>query len=113
MKGKFALPRVLEHHEPILLVGIPEQELFDFAAAYEGLSVTDKVRVGAGNNEDVINVDVVAGATVTVMVVNEAIMRSARKVAQVLEIAGGYLSKLRYHRQSLNQMFLKKLTGLS
>ena len=88
IEGKIRATRVLEHHEPILLVGIPEQELFDFAAAYEGLSVTDKVRVGAGNNEDVINVDVVAGATVTVMVVNEAIMRSARKVAQVLEIAG-------------------------
>jgi len=87
-EGQIRATRVLEHHEPILLVGIPEQKLFDFAAAYEGLKVTDKVRVGAGNNEEVINVDVVAGATVTVMVVNEAIMRSARKVAQVLGIAG-------------------------
>ncbi|WP_370279945.1 transcriptional regulator NosR [Pontibacterium sp.] len=86
--GKLLATRVLEHHEPILLVGIPEQKLFDFAAKYEGLNVTDKVRVGAGNNEDVINVDVVSGATVTVMVVNEAIMRSAQKVARVLGIAG-------------------------
>ena len=88
VSGKLLATRVLEHHEPILLVGIPEQKLFDFAAAYEGLNVTDKVRVGASNNPDVVNVDVVSGATVTVMVVNEAIMRSARKVAQVLGIAG-------------------------
>ncbi|MCO4757993.1 MAG: regulatory protein NosR [Oceanospirillaceae bacterium] len=88
ISGKLLATRVLEHHEPILLVGIPEQKLFDFAAAYEGLNVTDKVRVGASNNPDVVNVDVVSGATVTVMVVNEAIMRSARKVAQVLGIAG-------------------------
>ncbi|MEH6579556.1 MAG: 4Fe-4S binding protein [Amphritea sp.] len=87
-EGKLLATRVLEHHEPILLVGIPEQKLFDFVARYEGLSVTDKVRVGAGNNEEVVNVDVVAGATVTVMVVNEAVMRSARKVAQILGIAG-------------------------
>ena len=86
--GKIRATRVLEHHEPIILVGIPEQKLFDFVAAYEGLSVTDKVRVGAGNNKDVLNVDVVAGATVTVMVVNEGIMRSARKFAQIMGIAG-------------------------
>jgi len=86
--GKLVATRVLEHHEPILLVGIPEQKLFDFAAQYNGLSVTNKVRVGAGNNEEVVNVDVISGATVTVMVVNEAIMRSARKVARELGIAG-------------------------
>ncbi|WP_243431961.1 transcriptional regulator NosR [Aliamphritea spongicola] len=90
--GQLVATRVLEHHEPILLVGIPEQKLFDFADKYQGLNVTDQVRVGAGNNEDVRNVDVVSGATVTVMVVNEAIMRAARKVARHLNIAG--LSKL-------------------
>ncbi len=88
LNGRILATRVLEHHEPILLVGIPEQKLFDFVAAYEGLSVTDKVRVGAGNNKDILNVDVVAGATVTVMVVNEGIMRSARKFAQIMGIAG-------------------------
>ncbi len=86
--GTLRATRILEHHEPILLVGIPEQKLFDFAAQYDGLQVTDQVRVGAGNNDDVVNVDVISGATVTVMVVNEAVMRSARKVAQLLGIAG-------------------------
>jgi NosR/NirI family nitrous oxide reductase transcriptional regulator len=88
IEGKLVKTRVLEHHEPILLVGIPEQKLFDFTDKYQNLKVTDSVRVGAGNNADVISVDVVSGATVTVMVVNEAIMRSARKVAGILEIAG-------------------------
>jgi len=86
--GKLVSANILEHHEPILLVGIPEQKLFDFAKQYQGLNVTAKVRVGAGNNEDFINVDVISGATVTVMVVNEAIMRSAQKVARALGIAG-------------------------
>ena len=30
---------VLKHEEPILLIGIPEQKLDDFAAKYEGISV--------------------------------------------------------------------------
>jgi len=87
-EGKLVAAQILEHHEPILLVGIPEQKLFDFADKYQGLNVTDKVRVGAGNNEEIVNVDVISGATVTVMVVNEAIMRSAQKVARILGIAG-------------------------
>jgi NosR/NirI family transcriptional regulator, nitrous oxide reductase regulator len=87
-EGKLIATQVLEHHEPILLVGIPEQKLFDFTDKYQGLNVTDKVRVGAGNNEEIVNVDVISGATVTVMVVNEAIMRSAQKVARILGIAG-------------------------
>ena len=67
--GKLVNTRVLEHHEPILLVGIPEHKLFDFVDKYQGLMVTDKVRVGAGNNTSAINIDVISGATVTVMVV--------------------------------------------
>ena len=47
-EGQLLAARILEHHEPILLVGIPEQKLFDFASEYEGLNVTNKVRVGAG-----------------------------------------------------------------
>jgi len=86
--GKIRGTRVLEHHEPILLVGIPEQKLFDFVAAYIGLNVSDQVRVGAGNNSDAVNVDVISGATVTVMVVNESIMSSARRFAQIMGLAG-------------------------
>ncbi len=86
--GKILLSEVLEHHEPILLVGIPEQSLFDFAAKYIGLNVSDRVRVGAGNQQDVISVDAITGATVTVMVVNETVMRASATVAAALGIAG-------------------------
>ena len=88
LTGKIVNTRVLEHHEPILLVGIPERKLFDFVDKYQGFMVTDKVRIGAANNPEVKNVDVISGATVTVMVINEAIMRSAKKVASILGIAG-------------------------
>ncbi len=79
--GRILVSDVLEHHEPILLVGIPEQSLFDFASKFTGLAVTDRVRVGAGNQEGVTNIDAITGATVSVMVVNETIMRAATRVA--------------------------------
>ncbi len=88
LAGRFKVSRVLSHKEPILLVGIPEQKLFDFADQYLQMGVTDRVRVGAANSEDVISVDAVSGATVTVMVVNETIMRAAQKVARELGLAG-------------------------
>ena len=72
---------VLKHEEPILLIGIPEQKLHDFAAEYEGIQVEQRVVIGRSRDEAAITIDAVTGATVTVMVVNEAIMRSAHRVA--------------------------------
>ena len=86
--GEIKVARVLEHHEPILLVGIPEQRLFDFAAQLINLNVTDHVIVGESNRDNTLSIDSVSGATVTVMVVNEAVMRAAKKVARLIGIAG-------------------------
>jgi len=88
LEGEIKVARVLEHHEPILLVGIPEQRLFDFAAQLINLNVTDHVIVGESNRDNTLSIDSVSGATVTVMVVNEAVMRAAKKVARLLGIAG-------------------------
>ncbi len=81
LEGKITGVRVLEHHEPILLVGIPESKLDAFADQYKGKSVTERLKVGAGSREGYTNIDAITGATVTVMVMNEAIMRAAREVA--------------------------------
>ncbi len=86
--GKFLWTRVLDHNEPILLVGIPEKALTDFVDQYQNLSVSDRVRVGSGEKENMITVDSVTGATVTVMVVNQSLMRAARRVAKLHKIAG-------------------------
>ncbi len=81
VKGMITGAKVLEHHEPILLVGIPEQELHDFVGEYVGKSLADRIRVGAGKREGYVNIDAITGATVTVIVVNRTILRAARKVA--------------------------------
>lgn len=77
---------VLEHHEPILLVGIPEQKLHDFAEKYQGISVKQRVVVGHSRDPNAVTIDAITGATVTVMVVNDSIMRAAHKVALTLEL---------------------------
>lgn len=72
---------VLEHDEPILLIGIPEQKLHDFAAEYQGIHVDQRVVIGRSRDETAVTIDAVSGATVTVMVVNEVVMRAAHQVA--------------------------------
>ncbi len=75
---------VLEHHEPILLIGIPEQRLHDFNARYAGIKADQRVVVGRSSDPNAITVDAVSGATVTVMVINEIVMRAAQEVGASL-----------------------------
>lgn len=101
-KGEIKVARVLEHHEPILLIGIPEQQLFDFADQLVGMDVKDHVIVGRSGIENAHSIDSISGATVTVMVVNEVVMRSARKVASLLNI-GGITDKVTKQAASINE----------
>ncbi|WP_172962141.1 MULTISPECIES: transcriptional regulator NosR [unclassified Pseudomonas] len=83
---------VLEHHEPILLIGIPEAKLHGFSARYKGIKVSRRVVVGHSSDPKAVTVDAIAGATVTAMVVNEVIMRAAHDVAvslKLIEDTGG------------------------
>lgn len=75
---------VLEHHEPILLIGIPEQKLHDFTAKYAGIKADQRVVVGRSSDKSAVTIDAVTGATVTVMVVNEIVMGAAHEVAASL-----------------------------
>ncbi len=85
-KGQYLAAKVLEHHEPIILAGIPEQKLWAFADQYTGLSVKDRLKVGGNKDENYVAIDGLSGATVTVMVMNVAITKAATKVAQSLGI---------------------------
>ncbi|MGJ7458792.1 transcriptional regulator NosR [Halomonas sp. RA08-2] len=88
LDGRITGVEVLDHSEPIMLIGIPETVLDDFVGQYAGKSVRQKVRVGLSRQqrEGYEHVDAVSGATVTVVVMGEGIMRSARRVARELDI---------------------------
>ncbi|MBA5762422.1 regulatory protein NosR [Vibrio sp. 404] len=85
-RGEYLASKVLEHHEPIILAGIPESKLWDFSDQYVGLSVKDRIKVGGKPNKGYIPIDGLSGATVTVMVMNAAITKSATKAAESLGI---------------------------
>lgn len=74
LEGNIVQADVISHEEPIMLVGIPEQKLEDFADDHVGAHVNDRMKVGG-------NLDAISGATVTVIVVSDTVMRAARLVA--------------------------------
>jgi len=85
-KGVYLGAKVLEHHEPIILAGIPESKLWAFTDQYAGLNVSDRLKVGGKTKGEMIHLDGLSGATVTVMVMNVGITKSATKVARSLGI---------------------------
>lgn len=81
--GHFVGLKVLKHSEPILLLGIPESALVNFNNQYVGKSVTDLIEVGPSRpDENVIGVDAISGATVTVVAQNQVVMTSGSAVAR-------------------------------
>ncbi|MDO9196967.1 FMN-binding protein, partial [Rhodoferax sp.] len=87
IKGRFVGIKVLKHSEPILLLGIPESALLNFNKHYIGKSVADKIEVGQSRpDEDVLGVDAISGATVTVIAQNQVMMASGTAVARQVGI---------------------------
>jgi len=84
LTGKIVGARVTEHHEPILLAGIPNEKLIDFVAKYVGKSIVEITAPGAPRPA----VDIVAGATVTVIVIDDGLLRTALKIARAHGLAG-------------------------
>ncbi|MEO5607768.1 MAG: 4Fe-4S binding protein [Polaromonas sp.] len=86
-KGHFVGVKVLKHSEPILLLGIPESALLKFNDQYLGKSVADKIEIGQSRpDEDVIGLDAISGATVTVIAQNQVMMTSGTSVARQVGI---------------------------
>ena len=75
---------LVEHHEPIVLIGIPEKRIVAVLENYNGLDIGALVRDELGDHK----VDVVTGATVTVMVMDDTILRGAIKVARAYHLGG-------------------------
>lgn len=82
-KGIIQKALLVEHHEPIVLIGIPESRITAILQDYIGMDVGKLVQGDLDHN-----VDIVTGATVTVMVMDDNILRSAIKVARNYGLAG-------------------------
>ena len=87
LQGRYVGVKVLKHSEPILLLGIPEKALTDFNQQYLGKSVRDMIEVGPSRpDENVLGVDAISGATVTVIAQNQVIQLSGAAVARQVGI---------------------------
>jgi NosR/NirI family nitrous oxide reductase transcriptional regulator len=85
--GRFVGVKVLKHSEPILLLGIPESALLKFNDQYLGKSVADKIEIGQSRpDENVVGLDAISGATVTVIAQNQVMMASGSAVARQVGI---------------------------
>ncbi len=76
--------KLVKHSEPIVLIGIPESKI---TAVTEGYSGVDLIKEAEANGS-VHDLDIVSGATVTIMVIDDSIIRAGLKVARALGLGG-------------------------
>jgi NosR/NirI family nitrous oxide reductase transcriptional regulator len=76
--------RLVKHSEPIVLIGIPEKKMAAVVASYIGLDLVAEAKSGGTTHE----LDIISGATVTVMVIDDSIVRAGLKVARALGLGG-------------------------
>ncbi len=76
--------KLVKHSEPIVLIGIPESKI---TAVTEGYAGVDLIKEAEANGS-VHDLDIVSGATVTIMVIDDSIIRAGLKVARSLGLGG-------------------------
>ncbi|MGI9288980.1 MAG: 4Fe-4S binding protein [Pseudomonadales bacterium] len=82
--GTIRVARLIAHHEPIVLVGIPEAKITALIDGYIGLNVVSYLQAAAKDQR----FDAISGATVTVRVIDDSIVRSSIKVARAYGLGG-------------------------
>jgi NosR/NirI family nitrous oxide reductase transcriptional regulator len=76
--------KLVKHSEPIVLIGIPERKMVALAEGYIGLDLVAEAESGGSAHE----LQIISGATVTVMVIDDSIVRAGLKVARALGLGG-------------------------
>ena len=76
--------RLVKHSEPIVLIGIPEAKIRAVTEGYAGLDLKAEAAKGGSAHD----LDIISGATVTIMVIDDSIVRSGLKVARGLGLGG-------------------------
>ncbi len=82
--GKIVSAKLVEHHEPIVLVGIPVAKIEKVINDYVGKNMLQTPAANAAAPP----VDIVSGATVTSMVIADSITRSAIRFARARGLGG-------------------------
>ena len=83
--AKITGAKLVEHHEPIFLIGVPPTKIEQFIAGYVGRKVLARDALERGP------VDIISGATVSSMVIGDSIMRASIKIAELRHLGGATL----------------------
>jgi len=70
------------HQEPILVIGVAEADLAAFVERFRGLDIRQRVRVDGSSEADAVAIDGISGASVSSVVISDAVLRAARIVAR-------------------------------
>lgn len=76
--------RLVKHSEPIVLIGIPDAKIRAVTEGYAGLDLKAEAASGGSAHD----LDIISGATVTIMVIDDSIVRSGLKVSRALGLGG-------------------------
>ncbi|MEP3430640.1 MAG: 4Fe-4S binding protein [Roseibium sp.] len=76
--------RLVKHSEPIVLIGIPDSKINAVTEGYAGLDLKTEAEQGGSAHD----LDIISGATVTIMVIDDSIVRGGIKVARALSLGG-------------------------
>ncbi|MDZ5455234.1 4Fe-4S binding protein [Azohydromonas lata] len=79
-EGTIVGVKLVAHSEPIVLIGIPERKVVTYLQSFVGYNPLK----AAATNQGPPHPDIVSGATVTVLVMGETVVRSAVRVARAL-----------------------------
>ncbi len=75
---------LVAHSEPIVLIGIPNSRMIELTEGYAGLDLKAEAATGGGAHD----LDIISGATVTIMVIDDSLVRAGLKVARALGLGG-------------------------
>jgi len=76
--------QLVQHWEPIVLIGISEARVRALTADYAGLDLVAEAEAGGMAHD----LHIISGATVTIMVIDDSIVRSGIRVARALGLGG-------------------------
>ncbi len=75
---------LVEHSEPIVLIGIPDSKVKKLTEGYAGLDLKAEAESGGTAHE----LDIISGATVTIMVIDDSLVRAGLKIARMKGLGG-------------------------
>jgi transcriptional regulator of nitric oxide reductase len=92
MDGVITGAVIVEHHEPILAIGVSSEDLEVFVTSFAGRDVREPVRILRRAGKTPNAVQAVSGATVSSLLMSDAIFQSARAIGQSRGILEGEIS---------------------